>query len=198
MQVHKSTGETQFSLKLSLNQQNPAVTAETPPPVYLVHADVRQVKLAVPRRAVSLVDKSTESLLSSKAKHKRFFHPRLRQSATPQRSQHVLVGLTPHQTNSTNRLKKTAAMYDAQSKLLQKLLPKYDDPFRVVSSAPSTVTIDIDAVHDIVSIDRVPIDPRGNPDAPKKIPTTALKKSDTRRKPSISRPNKRNSQKKRR
>lgn len=105
MQFHKSTGETPFILILSRHPQNPAVTSEAPPPVDLDHADIRQVKLAVLHRFASPVDKSTEL---------RYYGSRLRQLVTPKRGQHEFVDRAPHQMNTTNRLKRTAALYDAQ------------------------------------------------------------------------------------
>lgn len=105
MQVQKSTGDIRFSLTLSRHPPNPAVPAETLSPVDLERADVCQAKLVVLRQLASPVDKSTESLLSSKLRHQSYFDARLRQLVTTLRVLHLFVDRVPHQTKPANHLK---------------------------------------------------------------------------------------------
>lgn len=107
----------------------PAVNSETPPPVDLLYTDVLQVKLSFLRRFASLVYKSVESLMSSRARYKRYFDEGLQKLVTPKLEQHVFFDYVPHQKNMTNRLDKTSAPYDAQAKLTPNFFRNSSDLF---------------------------------------------------------------------
>lgn len=90
---------------------------------------MHQAKLAVLRPFDSLVEKSTELLLSSKARYKFYFYARIRQLVTPATSQQVFIDLAPHQTNLKTRQDNASAPYGRQSRLPPKLLSNSVGPF---------------------------------------------------------------------
>ncbi|CAN8067637.1 unnamed protein product [Agarophyton chilense] len=149
LQVHRSTGTTPFDLALTrvppnvvLDEPSSATDPATP-----TQPTPGQMKRYTLRLLKATLQSARNRLTNAQQRYKADFDKSVRATPTFAADEEVFLDL-PTTTP-------TGGVLEEQERTSRKLLPKTTGPYKVISATDSTVTINVDGIHDTVSIDRV-------------------------------------------